>query len=357
MSKIVDVDLLIPSSEDEYTEFILKTLGATFYHSLTFRDLLIEVLNPIVEYALARRDGLIVGVLPLMGRAGPCGTVFNSLPFFGSYGGILAVDADARECLANWFLNRLGSKDVAAATVVSNPFDPNQNQEWEDADASDLRVAQWTPLPSAARCNTTLFGLIDGSARRNVRTAEKAGVTVSIDNSAFAFLEMTHRANMAVIGGNHKPATFFTAVQRVMRADEDYRLYVAHHQNVPVAAILLFYHGDYVEYITPVTAMDSRDLQPTAAILYKAMTDAIHEGRRVWNWGGTWLEQDGVYRFKRKWGAKERQYKYSTFVREPSLVRMIPTEVSKHYPYFYVFPFKRGPLTAEATQPKNIISS
>jgi hypothetical protein len=164
-------------------------------------------------------------------------------------------------------------------------------------------------------------------------------VTVRQDATAFTFLETVHRQNMAEIGGKPKPASFFAEVPRVMAAGRDYRLYVAEHSGEAIAALLLFYFGPFVEYITPVTRPGSRDLQPTAAILSRAMTDAIADGRRIWNWGGTWLTQDGVYRFKRKWGARETRYRYATFVRNPELLHMTPEALGKHYPYFYAFPF------------------
>lgn len=340
MGRAVEIKLLGDGDEREYERFLASAPGATIYHSLLFRDLLVAILNPAVEYALARRGGTIVGVLPLMGKSGSCGTVLNSLPFFGSYGDILAIDPEARKALISWFFNRLERGDVAAATLISNPFDPNAESNWSDTCESDERIAQWTSLPIGPDCNSALLGMIDGSARRNIGKAEKAGVSVHIDNSAFDFLEQTHRENMAAIGGTPKPPSFFTAIQRVMSQGKDYRIYVATHQNVQVGAILLFYFGEFVEYITPVTTTGCRDLQPTAALLYQAMIDAMGEGRSIWNWGGTWLRQDGVYRFKRKWGASEKRYSYATFLRNLALKSMTTEDISDQYTYFYAFPFK-----------------
>ncbi len=63
-------------------------------------------------------------------------------------------------------------------------------------------------------------------------------------------------------------------------------------------------------------------------------------GFRRWNWGGTWLAQDGVYRFKRKWGAAKRRV---------PLLRLSSTTTacwtpsrrssSASFGHFYVVPF------------------
>jgi hypothetical protein len=339
MTEALRLAPLRTEDEAQYTRFLAACPGSTVYHSLAYRDLLVAMLAPNVEYVLAWRGREIVGLLPLMGKAGPAGTVLNSLPFFGSHGDILAVDEEARGALVTWFLDRLQKQDVAAATIIANPFAPASASNWSDSSSSDERISQWTPLPEGPNAHSTLLEMIDGSARRNVRKAETAGVTVREEPTAFEFLEDTHRLNMAEIGGRPKPASFFTAIPQVLRPKHDYRLYVAEQAGEPVAAVLLFYFGQFVEYITPVTRPGSRELQPTAAILYRAMCDAIDEGRRIWNWGGTWLTQDGVYRFKRKWGAHETRYRYTTFVRSPELLRMTQEALVMHYPFFYAFPF------------------
>ena len=34
------------------------------------------------------------------------------------------------------------------------------------------------------------------------------------------------------------------------------------------------------------------------------MASAAKRGMTRWNWGGTWLSQDGVYRFKKGWAGR-----------------------------------------------------
>ena len=49
----------------------------------------------------------------------------------------------------------------------------------------------------------------------------------------------------------------------------------------------------------PVVNSEARSLQPTSAIIYFAMNDTRERGFKLWNWGGTWASQDGVYKFKK----------------------------------------------------------
>lgn len=337
---------LLESERDEtaYADFLKRHDGAMLYHSLRYRDVVMAITRATAEYALAWRGNNVVGAMPVMVLSGRHGEVLNSLPFFGSYGDVLASCAGAAHALAEWFSVRLEKPGVAAATVIENPFD--RSSQLPGADMRDERIAQWTALTEGAEFSEALLARIEGSARRNIRRALAAGVEVTVDNDAFDFLAKSHRQNMQEIGGRAKPTEFFDAVRRHMIAGEDYRLYTARHGNETISALLIFYFKSFAEYIMPTTLEDRRVLQPTAAILHRAMCDAQADGRRIWNWGGTWLTQDNVYRFKRKWGALEAKYSYYIYIRNPALRVQSAASLSKDYPYFYTLPF--GSLEAQS---------
>jgi hypothetical protein len=322
---------------DVYARFLSDTPGATIYASDGYRRLVEQLCEAGSTYLGAWRGRKLEGVLPLMSRSGPHGTIVNSLPFFGSYGGVLAASEAAAGALASAWAEVVKAPGVASATAIDNPFSP-AGSALETWAATDERLAQWTVLPPQDAGPEALLASLDGSARRNIRKAEASGVRVEPEGS-FAWLESVHRDNMAEIGGRSKPSAFFSAIPALMREGTDYKLYTAWAEGRPIAGLLVFLFKGFVEYITPVTATGDRDLQPTAAILARAMTDAISEGRRIWNWGGTWTSQTGVYRFKRKWGALERRYSYRTVVNDPALPKVAAADVAQAYPGFYAFRF------------------
>ena len=69
------------------------------------------------------------------------------------------------------------------------------------------------------------------------------------------------------------------------------------------------------------------------------MTDASVQGYAWWNWGGTWLSQEGVYRFKSRWGTKDMPYRYFTSVHNPEILKVSPAELLAWYPSFFTVPF------------------
>lgn len=331
----IEVVALDGEQDDEYEKFLLAYPDALVYYSERYRRFLEALLGCRSDYRLAVRDGAIVGVLPTMALNAAGGTVVNSLPYYGSNGGALAVDDEARACLTSRWNELVRAPGVVAATWVSHPLREAVGDDIVHTDI-DERLAGFTALP---RTKDELFSVIDGSARANINKAERSGVTTAVDNDAWAFLEQVHLENMAAIGGHAKQRAFFELLPTHFEAGSDYRIYTARVDGELVAALLLLYCGATVEYFTPVTRHEARSLQPMSAILRDAMLDAARNGFRRWNWGGTWSEQDGVGRFKRKWGAEFSTYRYYVQINDAGLRDGPAERLLTDWPGFYVLPF------------------
>ncbi|HCU89413.1 MAG TPA: hypothetical protein DGR97_05705, partial [Gammaproteobacteria bacterium] len=262
-------------------------------------------------------------------------------PFYGSYGGVLASDVEAAQALWVSYRDLLAGVGVCAGTVVFNPFCSDPDSHYSAPSGTiDRRRLQINSLDSDIDFPARLLRLVDSSTRRNIRKAQRDGVAVRVDEGKLDFLANCHLANMKRINGRSKPRAFFNSLDHHFCAGRDYRLYVAQIDGEPVSALLLFYYRHYVEYFVPVTVDAHRNSQPMALILYKAMCDAAREGYRIWNWGGTWESQSGVYRFKKKWGAVERSYNYLVNVVDPGFLEYATQdELAASYGNFFVVPF------------------
>ncbi|MDP1571619.1 MAG: GNAT family N-acetyltransferase [Vicinamibacterales bacterium] len=317
--------------EPEVERFVAGHPEGLVYYLPAFRRYLLAVAGGECRSRLAFEDGRLTGVLPVLVLKGAHGDILNSQPFFGSNGGVLATTAAAETALRGEY-ERMAAA-CAAATWVSHPF---TDVTAPAHDITDERIAQWTDLGGG---EAGLMAVIEPSARRNIQKARAEGVVVREAADALPFLEATHRENMAAIGGRAKPAAFFSALGETMTFGRDWRLYVAERLGEPLAALLTFEAARTVEYVMPVVKEPARPLQPTAAVLAHAMGDAAARGFTRWNWGGTWLTQEGVYRFKKKWGARERRYQYFVTVNDRSLLSRGAAELSAAYPWYFTVPF------------------
>lgn len=356
MSASVRVEYLASDSEAEYAGYLLQSESPLLYASLPYRDLVAGHLSATPRYLVARDEtGALAGVLPAMlSRPGRLGPVLNALPYYGSNGGpiIHSGRADVATALVEKFVACAEEHDAATATIIGSPFESAPDASVWDARFSlyDERIAQYTVLPDpGGDVRERLLGQFEDPRPRNIRRAVKAGVVVesSQTREALEFLYETHVANMRAMGGREKQWSFFESIPAFV-PPEGYRIWTARLNGEPVAALLLFYFNRTVEYFTPATVESARSDQPLSALIFEAMLDAISRGFRVWNWGGTWLTQDGVYDFKRRWGTSEARYTYHTMVRSDAVLDQPARILLDDYPGFYVAPF--GSLRAHQSE-------
>lgn len=327
------------SSEDAYQSFVNARRDALIYHTLEYRDLLTEITEGVARYFLCEDDkGIVRGILPLFQIDGPHGFVLNSLPYYGSNGGIVSETDAARNALMSKYNDLVAAKGVAASTIIANPFN-------EDAlanashDYVDSRIGQVSPIDAAADHEDVLMDRFHYKTRNMIRKAIKSGVTVTADNSLIGQLREIHEENMNALGGKPKTPEFFEAMASLFAPRQQYRIYVACLDGKIAAALLLFFHGEVVEYFTPAVRKEYRDSQALSLTIFTAMVDASRAGFRWWNWGGTWSSQESLHRFKSRWGTQDRPYVYRTKVNDSSLIDASSKQLLIDYPYAYVMPF------------------
>jgi hypothetical protein len=345
---MLQVNRLTPELEKSYEAFVRSVPNALFFSSLGYRNLLKKFLGAEDHYFIAQKDdGQILGVLPSFIKDVPGrGSVANSLPFYGSHGGVITANNNKQvvSALLTHFRDFVEDRGCLSSTVITSPFDEDLSlyEECTGFTTTDSRIGQLTLLPERGDNSAQIvMDSLHQKTRNMVRKAEKQGISVSDKQwqGGINFLAETHADNMEQIGGMAKPIRFFELVESTFVYGTDYRIYTAWHDNEPVAALLLFYFKDTVEYFTPVIVQQHRSNQPLSLLIHRAMSDAVDKGFRWWNWGGTWHTQEGVYQFKRSWRAIDMPYKYFTTVMDQKVLDQSKAELLNDYPFFYVVPF------------------
>ena len=344
MSDTVDVRRLEAADEAAYSRFVAAHPASLVYATLEFKNFLRRVTGEEDCYLAAFLDGRIVGVLPaFLQRDRGRGAVLNSLPFFGSIGGVLVDPArpEVARALLDAF-DRMGrAAQCISRTIITSPIDGDVGRyERLPHTFVDARNCQITPLPAAGDdLDTRLLALFDDPRPRNIRKAVKSGVTVTErwDDDALRFLAAVHADNIGALGGLVKPLDVFLAVPACFDRPQ-FSVFVASRDGRDVAALLALFFNGTAEYFTPAALHDERSNQPLSLIIFEAMQRAARAGCRRWNWGGTWTSQTTLYDFKKRWGAVDHPYFYYTTADEGVLDRTREDILSAH-PYFYVCPF------------------
>ena len=348
----IEIRQMLHEDEEAYERLLQDSTFSVFNHSLQYRNFLQVLLKGCRDFYLcAFVDNVLIAVIPTFVKSGPYGSVVNSLPFYGSHGGVIHR-GDITQRVIGPLLDSLNKfckeVDAISCTLIEPPQETFKEIYAQfDANLFDERIGQISLLPAVGKDISVFDSLLScyhQKTRNMVRKGLKLDFEVSHDGSLETFkkLHQIHETNINAIGGKPKPWAVFETIHSVFRYDTDYRVYTAKKNGQIVSALLLFYFKDTVEYFTPATLEQYRSEQPLSVLIFKAMQDAIVEkGAKRWNWGGTWKSQSGVYRFKSRWGAKDHSYRYhvKTNHNRQASHAISSSVLLKEYEWFYVWPF------------------
>lgn len=347
--KAFDIKILTDKYASSYMEYVNNKKDSLMYWSLQYRKVLTDLLGDESEYFIAVDiDDKVIGCLPVFYRKDrDLGTVANSLPYYGSHGGVLADDNSVRRYLLDEYINHVRAKKCVASTIVGSPLVNYDEIYKEKIDPTyvDERIELMTyfPCSDGPDIDKALMSIYHYKVRNAIRKAIKSGVVVELDNSdeTIEFLFNTHKENMMSVGGVSKSKRFFKMLNSHYAAGLDYDIYVAYIGNVKAAAVLVFYFNKTVEYYTPAIVNEYRNYQPLSLIIYVAMRDAMKKGMKKWNWGGTGLTQASLYTFKSKWGTTETRYYYYTKIWDDNILKVDKEDILAKFSNYYVYPFNQ----------------
>ncbi len=337
-----------------YRALLASDPGNLIYGTPEFLAFLQRTTAADIQILLASRDGQLVGALPFaISTAVGLGAVVNSLPWWGSHGSALLDRADPeadaiRTVLAEALAKEVERIGALSSTLVLLPAENDALPVYERAyrpDLTEARIGQMTTLPNdGAGLDDRLLALFGQKTRNLVRKGMKQGFIEQLTDEEWAwdFLADTHAQNIAALGGRSKPRQHFSALRETIPAGMR-RLAVAMDRDRPVAAMLTLSFNGTVEYVTPAIRVEDRPRQPLSFLILSGMREAVRQGERVWNWGGTGLTQTSLHHFKAGFGAKDRTYTY--LIRASAagvdLFRRRKHELAELFPFFYAYPYGR----------------
>ncbi|NQW42604.1 MAG: GNAT family N-acetyltransferase [Bacteroidetes bacterium] len=351
MSHITSEIVELNTVKDAYNLWLELCPEALFLHHSEYLFLLENHLQCKAFVTICKNEQeQWIGALPILLKETPIGSAINSLAYFGSNGGFLLQD-NLNESIKTELLNRLetwsSEIDALSWNIVSNYFLPQELDFIKQnivLDNVSERIGQVTELPNySEHFEEDLMGIFEDPRPRNIRKALKSGIVVELSdgqNEDWEFLHQIHSQNMQAIGAPVKHLSFFTSIPQYI-SKAYYSLYIAQLDSKKIGAMLVFQYNKTIEYYTPGTDVEFRNLQPSSILIFQAMKDLAAKGYKYWNWGGTASREAGVYDFKKKWGAQERLYWHLTKIKNNKLLEYSSQQLIENFYGFFVIPFNQ----------------
>ena len=293
------VHIIDQPMEEEYSKYVQEHPQATFEHLLMWRNLISNHFSFVPYYLVKKNDtGIVEGILPLFKARGLFGTRFVSIPYAVS-AGILSNSIETTQELIS-FAKELTKKEKADyleirdlkdldQTILSN----NQKKVFSFSLSLSSNIEEiWKKLPK-------------GSIRWGIKKAQRSGLTSEFGNNEDIFHEFyalflntrKHRGVPAY------PASYLKDF--LDKFEDNARIYIARHNQKPVAAILMLYYKTEMRYAFAgsVTDRSILQMQPYHLLMWDAIHDACKRGYTTFNLGGATATTNdgGLYEFKKKW--------------------------------------------------------
>jgi CelD/BcsL family acetyltransferase involved in cellulose biosynthesis len=166
-----------------------------------------------------------------------------------------------------------------------------------------------------------LFAAFRSQVRRNIRTAEKAGLEVrraeSCDDLTRTYFDL-HAETRRRLGVPPQPRRFFESLWRHVLEPGLGFLLLAYHGGTAVAgAVFLEWNGRIV-YKYGASDREHWPLRPNNLLFWECIRSRAAAGARSLDFGRSDLEDEGLRAFKQSWGAPEEPLAYTALGRGPS---------------------------------------
>jgi FemAB-related protein (PEP-CTERM system-associated) len=276
----------------DWDGFVKSMPCAAGYYHHAWRAILERSFGHETHFLAARTNGVISGVLPLVHMRSIFGNFLVSLPFV-TYGGLLCRDQASSEALleaAEDLRSRLGARHVELRhTLAVNP----------DLPARRHKVAMVLAL---AQSEEEMWTGFNAKVRNQVRKAQKAGLeTVWGEGELLDEFYTVFVRNMRDLGTPVYARSFFANI--LAGLPDATRIVMIRKQNKPVAAGLLYWHGETLEIPWASSIRDYNSLCPNNLMYWESIRHALRMRLRRFDLGRSSLSS-GTFRFKEQWGAR-----------------------------------------------------
>ena len=154
-----------------------------------------------------------------------------------------------------------------------------------------------------------LFGRLSGHARRNIRVAERAGVTVRTTtdlDGVRTFHALHRRLRRDKYRLLAQPRELFDRIWAEFAETGSVVTALAELDGQVVAGAVFLQWADVLYYKFGASAREHLAVRPNDAVFWAGLRLALERGARVVDWGLSDLDQPGLVAYKRKWAPEER---------------------------------------------------
>lgn len=299
----MNIDIVNPVEHPGWDDLLPASDQVSFFHTAGWAQMLSSTYGYKSLYFTITDKGRITGMMPVMEiKSFLTGKRGVSLPFTDMCGPV----AKDQETFASLL------KESAAFGRQSGwkHIEFRGGRKWLPHEpASSLHLIHTLALEAdeaevSARFRPTI--------RRNIRKAQKKGVTVRLAHSliSVAAYYRLHCVTRRHHGLPPQPWLFFKKMHEHVIAPGKGFVALAEFNNQSIAGAVFVQHRDQAIYKYGASDVRFHHLRPNHLVMWEAIRWGCRNGIRSFSFGRTDPENEGLLRYKRGWGAVEGRLQY-----------------------------------------------
>jgi len=297
-SGVCEVRAVGADARHEWDDFVARHPAATFFHQWGYRQAVERCFGHRPHYLMARRDGVVCGVLPLFElKSRLFGHSLVSLPF-AVYGGAVADDEESHTAL--YTHAKALARNRRADYLELRYLEPSGLA----GEGSDLYV---TFRKEIAPDHDANLKAIPRKQRRMVRLGAKRGLTHRTGPQELGAVWELYAESVHRLGTPVYPRRWFETLQE--RFGHDCHCLTVRHEGRPVAGVLTFFFKDQVLPYYAGSLAAYRRLAPNDYMYWQLMRIAAERGVRLFDFGRS-KRGTGAFDFKVHWGFEPEPLSY-----------------------------------------------
>jgi FemAB-related protein (PEP-CTERM system-associated) len=297
---------------EAWDRFVRATPQASFFHLAGWRRIIERVCGHRTHYLYAARGSEIVGVLPLAElKSRLFGHSLISTPFC-VYGGVAAVDGEARTMLEEH------ARRLADALRVDYLELRNVNASQGEWAGKELYVTFRKQISTEDDAN---MKAVPRKQRAMIRKGIDAGLASVVNRDVGPFYDM-YAVSVRNLGTPVLAGRFFAALLEEFGDAAD--ILTVTSGGKPVSSVLSFYFRDEVLPYYGGGTSEARDLKANDYMYWELMRHAVQRGATLFDFGRSKLGT-GSFSFKKNWGFAPQKLEYQYhLVRAPKVPDLSP---------------------------------
>jgi hypothetical protein len=327
----LNIKIINPIDYPNWNDQIAELPGSTIFHTSNWARALSEAYHYAPRYFTVIENDKLTALLPIMAvNSFLTGKRGVSLPFTDQCPSI-ARDIDQFNKIFKKAI-RYGKKKGWRSIELraGDQYLPN-------ARSSDYFLTHDLNLVCAPE---KIFTGFRSSTRRNIKKAEKQGVTVEISNSMKSVNEF-YKLNCLTRkehGLPPQPYAFFEKVGRHVMAAQKGVVALASHKHKIIAGAVYFYFGTEAIYKYGASDKAFQNLRANNLVMWEAIKWLAQKGMKNLCFGRTETDHHGLNQFKAGWGTSQGTLRYFKYDLKKDSFIAAPSKIKTSYPVFNKMP-------------------